>query len=355
MILAVAITSCKDKAETYTVKEQSLNEAVYASGEIMPAEYHFLKSGSTDLLKIMVKEGDLVTQGQVLAILGTQSENNQLEILNRQVELASQNAGSNSATLQELDSKIELAQQKYEQDQLNANRYTELSKDKAVSEKDAEQTRLQAKTSLAEYRNLEQQYKAQKNELSANLLNARQQLELLNQSREGKVLTSPVNGKVFRVNFEEGELVQSGQPVLMVGIENDFKLELLVDERDISKIKSGQRVFFETDAYEGKQFEARISKITPVLQKVNRSFMVEAEVVSKEVFYPQSSVEANIVIQSNTQALVIPSEYLLLGDSVAVQKDNGFQKTKVVTSIKDGNWVALQSGLKAGDIIAKDK
>lgn len=354
--IAVIFISCKSKVETYTVKEQSLNEAVYASGEVMPSEYYFLKSNTTDhLLKMMVKEGDIVTRGKALAVLGTQSENRQLEILNRQVELASQNAGSNSGRLQELNSKIVLAKQKYEHDQLNASRYTELSKDKAVSEKDAEQARLQAKASLTEYRSLQQQYKAQKNELSANLLNARQQLALQNQSKEGKVLTSPINGKVFRVNFEEGELVQSGQPVLMVGIENKFKLELLVDERDISKIKLGQTVYFETDVFEGKQFEARISKIVPVLQKENRSFMVEAEVQTTEAFFPQSSVEANILIQKNAKALVIPSEYLLPGDSVTVQRDNDSRKMKVVPGIKNGSWVEIQKGLKAGDIVSKDK
>ncbi len=354
--MAFVVMSCGKKLDTHTVTEQTLNEAVYASGEIMPLEYHFLKSATPqNILKILVKEGDSVKQGDLLAILGTESDAKQMEILNRQVGLAQQNAAENSAVLNELKMKIKLAKEKYEQDKLTYEKYKDLLKDKAVSQQQAENARLQMESSFTEYKSAEQRYNAQKNELNSRLLTAENQLAALKSSREGKVLTSPINGKVYNLNYEEGELVQPNDPVMMVGLEGNYKLELLIDERDISKVKIGQKVFFETDAYAGKQFEAKVSKIVPVLQKDTRSFKVEARVSSTENFYPQSSVEANIIIREGAKSLVIPATYLLPGDSVQLQNGENLQKIKIQTGARSGNNVEVKSGLKTGDIIAKNQ
>ncbi|MEI3797206.1 MULTISPECIES: efflux RND transporter periplasmic adaptor subunit [unclassified Chitinophaga] len=352
--IAILATACKEKIPVYTVQQRTLNEAVYASGEIMPQAYYFLKSNSADLLlQVKVKEGDAVNRDQVLAVLGTPSQLTQSDILHRQVALAGRNAEEGSATLNELKERIEQARQKYEADNLNAARYTDLAKDKAVAEKDAEQTRLEAANSLHTYRSLQQQYLAQKNALADKLLQTREQLAANNQVREGKVLKSPVDGSVFKVYLKEGELAPLNDPVMMIGLPGKFKLELLVDERDISKIKTGQKVYFETDVYAGKQFAATINKIIPVLQKESRSFQVEAAVLDSNAFYPQSSVEANIIIRENIRALMIPADYLLKGDSVYLQQGKEWRKTHITTHTKSGEWVEITGGLQAGDIIAK--
>lgn len=352
--MAILVTACKDKTPVYTVQRRTLNEAVYASGEIMPGAYYFLKSNSTDLLlQMKVKEGDAVTRNQVLAVLGTPSEQIQADILQRQVALAGHNANDGSAALNELQERIEQAKQQYEADAINAARYTDLAKDKAVSEKEAEQARLQAAGSLRTYKALQQQYLAQKNTLADKLLQTREQLAANNQVREGKVLKSPVDGSVFKIYGKKGELVPLNSPVLMIGLPGTFKLELLVDERDIAKIRTGQKVYFETDVYAGKQFAATINKIIPVLQKESRSFQVEAAVLDSSTFYPQSSVEANIIIRENVPALMIPADYLLKGDSVYLQQGKELRRIHIGTHTKSGDWIEVTSGLQPGDIIAK--
>lgn len=351
--MTILLIACKPKMATYTVQSRTLNEAVYASGEIMPEAYYFLKANAADLLlKVLVKEGDTVQQNQVLAVLGTPGQLEQVNILQRQVDLAGANTQENSAPLTELKKRIALAQTHQEQDALNANRYTELAQSKAVSEKEAEQARIQAATSATQYKTLQDQYHAMQNDLSAKLLQARQQLTATAQNREGKVLKSPLSGRVYKVYLKPGELAQLNDPVVMVGQPGSFKLELLIDERDISKIHNGQKVYFETDVYKGKQFAATINKIVPLLQKESRSFQVEAAVQDTALFYPQSSVEANIVIREHVTALVVPANYLLKGDSVYLQQGKAVQKRAIVAGIRNGDWVEVKSGLKAGDIIA---
>jgi HlyD family secretion protein len=352
-IASLAI-ACKQKDITWTAQPRAMNEGVYASGTVMPQAYYFLKSNSPDLvLQMNVREGDSVSKNQILAVLGTPGQLAQLDILHSQVALASKNAGNGAATLRELQEKIDQAKQQYDVDAGNATRYTDLAKDKAVSEKEAEQKRLDAAKSLTTWKSLQQQYLAQQSELAGRVLQTRQQYAATSQVREGKVLRSPVNGSIFKVYLKEGELAQLNEPVVMIGQPGKFKLELLVDERDISKINIGQKVYFETDVYAGKQFTATVDKIIPLLQKESRSFQVEAAVTDSHTFYPQSSVEANIIIRENVTALMIPSDFLLKGDSVYLQQGKALQKTGIVSGARNGNWIEVKAGLHAGDIIAK--
>jgi multidrug efflux pump subunit AcrA (membrane-fusion protein) len=352
--LFTALNACSGSEETYEVREREFNEAVYASGQVMPAEYRFMEVNAAErIMKILVEEGDAIESGNIIAVLGTPSENRQLEILTSQVALARDMAGEESAVLDELQARTRLAQEKFRQDSLDAIRYQQLAEEKAVSQREAEKVQLEAESSRTEHHALQRQYESRRNELNRNVLNAEQQLAQLSQSREGKILESPINGKVFRIYHKEGSLAQPGEPVAMVGDADRYKLELLVDERDISRVKLGQTVYFQTEAHADKQFEARISKVVPVLQRESRSFEVEAEVVSAEELYPQSSVEANILIRNSPNALVIPADFLISDDSVGLRRGNNIRTVKIGTGARDGSWVEVRSGLKAGDIIAK--
>lgn len=352
--MACIAFSCGQKPETFAVTKEILNEAVYASGELMPKEYYFIRSNVSDrMLRSMVEEGDSVRKGQVLAVLGTPSEDRQLDILTQQVLIARKNQSENSPALAELQGRIRLAKEKYAQDSLMAARYKRMLAENAISAREAEQAGLRAQASLTEYRNLQLQQETLRNQLTERLLQAEQQLAALKQAREGKVLTSPLNGIVYSVYFDEGEMVRPFEPLLLVGFADRFKLELLVDERDINRIKIGQKVYFETNAYKDRQFEGRISKMVAVLQKETRSFSVEAEVYSKERFYPQSSVEANIIVRENIEALVIPSGYLLSGDSVNVRTAESTERISVETGTRSNDWIEIKSGLKEGDVISR--
>ncbi len=355
--VACIAASCSDTSETYIVTEQIFNEAVYASGELLPEEYHIIKSGFPDrILEIPVKEGDSVSKGMFLLEEEPPADDNRLSVLGNQVALAEENMRDNSATLTALQQKIALAKQQYEHDARNANRYKELLQTQAVSQKDAEQAALSAETSLSDYKGLQQQYIAQKNELANRLLDAERQLTEARRTQEEKVLTSRIAGKVYNINFKTGEFVGTDVPIMLIGSPNMYKLELLVDERDINKIKLGQKVFFETDAFKGELFEAVVTKIDPVLQKETRNFKVEARVECARNFYPQSSVEANIIIREKAIALMIPSDYLLKGDSVLFQSAKGeATKIRVSAGIRNDHFIEITNGLKAGDIIHKEQ
>lgn len=350
-ILAILLCSCKQNGEPYIVAEHTINEAVYASGEVYPMQYYFLKSPKTaPILQILVKEGDQVVAGDILVIMGSTDDTEKIRLAAAQVAIAKENANENSSILNEIRAKIDIARQQYKQDKTNAERYRRLAVDKAVSPKEAEHHQLAAEKSLAEVNALQEQYTAEQSRLNDQLLASELRLADISRQYNDNAIRSNISGKVYSIMKEQGETVDSESPVLMVGVDNAFKLELSIDERDINKITLGQKVYFESNTYPDRQFEACISKIDPVMRKESRYFKVEAVISGSDFFYPQSSVEASIIIRENVKTAMIPFDYLFKGDSV-LQTDD--RVIPVRTGIRINDLIEVKSGIVAGDMIIK--
>lgn len=348
-----ALVSCRKEPAGYKVTTKAVNEAVYASGEIMPDQYEVISAVSGErILKIMVAQGERVQKGQILAVLGQPGQDAQLDILGKQLRLARENASDSSAKSLELRQRAVLAREQYDHDLAEAQKYRELAAEKAVPAQEAENRTIRAQASLTEYKNLQYQYEALRADQKERVLSVSRQLAELRRLREVNVLTSSIDGKVFSIYYTEGSTAGAGDAILLTGTDDRFKLELLVDERDIARVKPGQKVFFETDAFEGRQFGATVSKIVPVIQKENRSFKVEATVTDTGSFFPQSSVEANILIREQSNTLAIPTAFLQPGDSVWTSGADGrVVKRKLYAGIRSGQWTEIKSGLKAGDLV----
>ncbi|MCD7937627.1 MAG: HlyD family efflux transporter periplasmic adaptor subunit [Tannerellaceae bacterium] len=352
LLLAVFFYSCKQTGEPHTVGEHIINEAVYASGEVYPTQYYFLKSPKTaPILRILVKEGEYVSAGDILVVMGSTDETKKIRLASGQVAIAKENANENSAILNEIQAKIDIAQQQYRQDKVSAERYQTLAATKAVSPQEVEDKLLTAEKSLAEVNALQQQYSSTLRRLNDQILISELQLAEVSGQYNDNVIRSNISGKVYSILKEQGETADSYTPILMVGVENTFKLELSIDERDISKITTGQKVYFESNTYPDRQFKATVFKIDPVMRKESRYFKVEAIINDSIFFYPQSSVEAAIIIREQSKSLMIPFDYLLKKDSVLLPTAN--KAVAVKTGIRINNLIEIKTGIVAGDIILK--
>ena len=83
----------------------------------------------------------------------------------------------------------------------------------------------------------------------------------------------------------------------------------------------------------------------------NKTFLVEAEFVKQpEVLYPNTTFEANIVVETKAKALIIPRNYMV--DDSTVIKSNG-DKVKVITGLKDYKKIEIISGITEQDELQK--
>ncbi|MNE47370.1 HlyD family secretion protein [compost metagenome] len=138
-------------------------------------------------------------------------------------------------------------------------------------------------------------------------------------------------------------------PLAVIGAADSFVLEMQVDEYDIAKIDLNMRVLITMDSYKGEVFEARVSKINPLMNERSKTFKVEAVFTKapKRIF-PNTSFEANVVLESKKKVLTIPRTYLLKGDSVLLADG---KKVKVSVGLRDFEFVEILSGLKPSDEI----
>lgn len=97
----------------------------------------------------------------------------------------------------------------------------------------------------------------------AALAQARAELRLAEIAFDHTRIRSPIDGTVLDVNVKAGEvLAPSTQSVaLTIGDVTALRVRAEVEERDVSKIRVGQRVVVKSDTYPGREFEGRVGSI----------------------------------------------------------------------------------------------
>jgi len=86
-----------------------------------------------------------------------------------------------------------------------------------------------------------------------------------------------MNGVVFSISKNKGELVSPQMPIAVIGNPEAFVLEMQVDENDILQLSLGQRIIVRLDSYKNEVFEAAITKIYPYMNERSKTFLVEAK------------------------------------------------------------------------------
>ncbi|MEM7040773.1 MAG: HlyD family efflux transporter periplasmic adaptor subunit, partial [Bacteroidota bacterium] len=122
---------------------------------------------------------------------------------------------------------------------------------------------------------------------------------------------------------------------------------LYLAEEDITLVKVGQTVEIALNTHKDRTFEGLVSKIHPAFDEQQQSFVVEARFVEQpDRIFPGTQLQANIVVGHTEKALVIPTRYLLPGDSVQLDDQS---KVAVKTGLHTEAWVEITSGLQTGN------
>jgi membrane fusion protein (multidrug efflux system) len=74
-------------------------------------------------------------------------------------------------------------------------------------------------------------------------------------------ISSPIDGVVSQTIADPGERVQPGQPIVIVNDPQDVWIEANIEETHIRKVRVGQPVEIEVDAYPGRKFRGKVWQI----------------------------------------------------------------------------------------------
>lgn len=204
-------------------------------------------------------------------------------------------------------------------------------------------------------KNLQQaqsEYSAKKAELAA----LKEQLSYVGISagaiENGKIqnrvyLRAPFGGTVTSVSAHRGEKVMSGQEIMQVIDREHMHLELQLFQKDIPKVKKGQKVQFTIPAFEESPvFEGEVSLVGKNLDMDSKTIRVHAHFEENEILIPGLYTEAKIM-QDSKKTKVLPTS--------AIVSDQGTSYFFIKTET-DGNEivfekVAFEPGIKSEDYV----
>ena len=147
------------------------------------------------------------------------------------------------------------------------------------------QQEMQLKNLETEFNRIDQLYqvggvsKSEWDNLNLQLEVARKSLKTL---KENTQLASPIDGVVTTRNYDNGDLY-GGQPILVVQKIAPVKLTINVSEQYYSKVKKGDEVSIELDAYPGETFTGKVSLIYPTVDAMTHTFPVEVNVANQNL------------------------------------------------------------------------
>jgi HlyD family secretion protein len=335
--------SCNRKKETITPELKDITESVYASGIVSSKNQYEAYSKVNGIVnKISIKEGDYVKKGDLL--MSIENPSVKLSVDNARLSAAINDYEANSEKLKDAYNSVQLAQKNLSNDSLIFERQKNLWKQNIGSKVELEQKELILEKAKVALKQAQVVYNDLKRQLELASQQSKNNLKIAQTQEKDLEVRSTVDGVVYKINVEEGELATTNAPLAIIG-EADFIIELNIDELDIVKIKKDQKVFIRMDSYKSLIFEAVITDIYPMMNERTRTFKVQAAFTQKpEVLYPNLTLEANIVINEKQKVLTIPSRYLL-SDSTVMLEDETIQPVEI--GLSDYNLTEIIGGINA--------
>ncbi len=163
-------------------------------------------------------------------------------------------------------------------------------------------------------------------------------------------ITGDANRVVAERFVEEGETIAEGTPIVSI-IELDPILAVMfVSERDYALLEPGQQVNLNTDAYPGRTWSGRISRIAPIFREGSRQARVEVSIPNADSsLRPGMFVRVAAVLDRVETATIVPESAITSreGRSVVFSLNDAQDTVRMVpvqVGIRDGNSVQIIQG-----------
>ncbi len=340
--LILCLAGCRSSVEKTFPKRESISESVYASGVIKARDQYQAYVNAVGIVQdVFVKEGDSVKAGTPILSVYNESA----RIGRESAELTRSYAGRqmNKTRLESLEANISLARSRWQNDSVLYERQKALHTQKVGTVVELEQRKLAFESARTAYITARMQYQDLKREIDFNEKSAGKNLSLSRALEGDLVLRSKLDGIVYALLKEKGEMVNAQTPLAVIGSRDQFLLEMKVDEYDIVRVSRGQAVWVSMDSYKGETFKATVTRIYPIMDERSKTFTVEAEFVSPPlILYPNLSLEANIVTRTRENTLTLPRSYLFRDSLVITARHDTLP---VKTGLKDYHKAEILGGI----------
>jgi HlyD family secretion protein len=271
--------------------------ALEAKGYIIPA-HQILVSPKVNgmVVKLRITESQRVNKGEILAELEdtefrADRDRAKANVASAKENLAELERGYRPEEVEQ--ARADLAEAEAQLVQLHADyaRSAEMLAKKVISRESYD-------SALSKYQAMDR--RAQRLKLALKLMEEGPRIERINVARaqvgqaeaelakaewrlSNCVIRAPISGTILKKNAEEGSLVN---PIAMQGFYSlcemadlsDLEVELMIQERDVSKVSTGQKCKIRAEAFPNRVYEGYVSPLMPTADRAKGAIPVRVKV-----------------------------------------------------------------------------
>lgn len=316
------------RIETAKVSHRNIQTVIKAMGKIIaPNNRLFLVSYAfpARVSQIIVKNGDWVNKGSPLIIL------------------QSDEVGKSRAEFFRARADLELALANFE-------RQKRLYEQGAGAQKDFIAAEAELKVARASLEACEK-----KLHLLGFTEEVIEQMSETHQLNPVITIFSPLKGKVIDIRVVPGEMVDQSKDMMIILDPRVLWVDAEIFEKDISRVRPGQKVEISVPAYPDRIFAGKISYVGDILKEETRTVTVRTEVENSELLLkPGMFSSLKIHLNGDQMVLAIPEEAVCdqQGEKfVFVPRGDGFELKKIILGSKHDGFYEVVSGLAEGELV----
>ncbi|MFN0293238.1 HlyD family secretion protein [Pedobacter helvus] len=230
---------------------------------------------------INFEENTEVKQGEVLVTLDDSDYQIKLEqakasqvganagvgVSQAQIIATSANTATAKANIEAARVKLDLAKKDYD-------RYENLVKDGSITRQAFDQAKAQKETAQAAYDAAVDQYNAavkqvgttqsQLNVSNSGVTQRQAEVDFAKLQLSYTQIKAPTTGIVGKKSVQKGQLVQAGQSLFSIVNDNSIYVTANFKETQLEKIRPGQKVKIDVDAYPDQEIEGEVYNFSPI-------------------------------------------------------------------------------------------
>jgi HlyD family secretion protein len=357
------------KVRTTTLERGPIRSLISTNGKVEPIRnFEAHAPAATTVKRLLVKEGDHVRQGQLLlqlddADLRSQAAHAQAEIKAAQSNQAEVSTGGTREEILTLDAELTKDRSARDSAQRNFDSLRRLQQQGAASAgevQQAEQTlqRAQADLTLQEQKQKDRYSQPEVAKVQAAGAEAQAAYEAAEEALRKSSVRAPFDGVVYALPVKQGAYVQTGDLLLQEGDLSKMLVRTFVDEPDIGRLATGQKIEVTWDALPDRTWTGTVSTVpaTVKLRGARNVGEVTCTVDNHDRrLLPNVNVTVTVITAEHSGVLTLLREAVRMDDTkpyVYQVIDGELKRREVEVSLQNLTRVEITAGLPENAVVA---
>ena len=351
------------------VERGPIRSIVSTNGKIEPIQnFEAHAPIATTVKRLLVKEGDHVRKGQLLlelddADIRSQAAKAQAQIKAAQADQSEVKTGGTQEEVLTLEAQLTKARGERDTAQRNLEAFRKLQQEGAASPGEvraAEDTlqRAQADLNLAEQKRKDRYSQPEVAKIQSTTTEAQAAYDAAEDALTKSNVRAAFDGIVYSLPVKQGAFVQDGDLLLQEADLSRVLVRAYVDEPDIGRLQTGQKVEVTWDAVPGRIWNGVVSTV-PSTVKVHLSRNVGETTCTVDNhdlrLLPNVNVGVTIIAAEHDNALTLRRDAVHTDDSKSYVYrivDGRLKRQPVEISLQNLTRVEIVSGLPEGAEVA---